>query len=333
MSSVASPDPSEACPRCKTALNPGTLACSHCHALIHAAELERLAAAARSHEERGELVPAREAWTAALRLLPPESTQAQWIRSNTQRLDAATATKASTTAPPSWIGKTGPLAPLLILLAKGKSLLVLLKLKFLLTLGTFVAFYWALYGAKFGIGFAVLILVHEMGHFIDIRRRGLPAQMPVFVPGLGAYVRWSSLGVTARTRAFVSLAGPLAGCLGSVACLLLWLETGNTLWMALASASALLNVLNLIPIWILDGGQAVVALSSAERVFLACVALLLAIGFGQPVFLLVAAGAVYRLFTKDAPAEASRAVMAYYVLVLAALGYVLAVAPLATVRS
>jgi len=47
-----------------------------------------------------------------------------------------------------------------------------------------VAFYWALYGMKFGIGFAVLILVHEMGHFIDIKRRGLPADMPVFLPDL-----------------------------------------------------------------------------------------------------------------------------------------------------
>jgi len=73
-----------------------------------------------------------------------------------------------------------------------------------------VAFYWAVYGVKFGVGFAILILVHEMGHFVDIKRRGLPADMPVFLPGFGAYVRWTALGVSARTRAFVSLAGPLA---------------------------------------------------------------------------------------------------------------------------
>ena len=59
---------------------------------------------------------------------------------------------------------------------------------------------------KFGIGFAALILIHEMGHFIDIKRRGLPAEMPVFLPGLGAYVRWQAMGVPLETRAAISLA-------------------------------------------------------------------------------------------------------------------------------
>jgi len=93
-----------------------------------------------------------------------------------------------------------------------------------------------------------------MGHFVEIKRRGLPADMPVFLPGFGAYVRWSALGVSAQTRAFVSLAGPMAGCIGAAVCALLWLETGDAFWIGLASLSALLNVLNLIPIWVLDGG-------------------------------------------------------------------------------
>ena len=101
---------------------------------------------------------------------------------------------AKSAAPPPWVRKLGPLAPLAIVLVKGKSLLALFKLKFLLSLGAFAGYYWALYGAKFGVGFAILILVHEMGHFIAIRRRGLPAEMPVFFPGLGAYVRWTALG-------------------------------------------------------------------------------------------------------------------------------------------
>ena len=97
----------------------------------------------------------------------------------------------------SWLRLLGPLAPLAILLVKGKFLLALFKLKFLLSFGTFIAFYWALFGLKFGVGFALLILVHEMGHFVAIKRRGLPADMPVFLPGFGAYVRWTALGVTA----------------------------------------------------------------------------------------------------------------------------------------
>src|ERR1700686_1816325 len=103
-----------------------------------------------------------------------------------------------------------------------------------------------------------------LGHFIDIKRRGLPAEMPVFLPGLGAYVRWQALGVSQDTRAAVSLAGPLAGWLGAAVCGLLCRKTGNNLWAGLAHFTALLNVLSLIPIWFLDGGQAISALSKAE---------------------------------------------------------------------
>lgn len=325
--SSAFPALTQECLGCRAALEPGALACNNCHALVHAARLEQLAVAARLHEERGEIVQARDAWASALSLLPEDSTQAEWVRGNNRRLEAMAAAGATSAAPPAWVRRLGPLAPLAILLIKGKYLLALFKLKFLFSLGAFVAFYWALFGAKFGVGFAILILVHEMGHFIDIKRRGLPAEMPLFLPGLGAYVRWTALGVSARTRAFVSLAGPLAGCIGAAACALLWMNTGDTLWIGLASVSALLNVLNLIPVWVLDGGQTIKALNKAERIFLACAAVLLAVGFGQPVLLLVAAGAAYRVFTKDVPAAPNRAVMVYYLLVLAGLGFVMGLAP------
>lgn len=260
-------------------------------------------------------------------LLPPDSAQAEWVRGNTKRLDALAAGTAAADARHAWARRLGPFAPIVILIANGKFLLALFKLKFLLSLGTFVAFYWALYGLKFGVGFAVLILVHEMGHFIDIKRRGLPADMPVFLPGFGAYVRWTALGVSVQTRAFVSLAGPLAGCIGAAVCSLLWMETGDRMWIGLASLSALLNVLNLIPIWVLDGGQAIAALDRSERIILSAAAVLYAAYFAQPSFLLVAAGAGYRVFTKDIPAAPCRPATAYYLAVLAALGYIIALAP------
>ncbi|HUL18918.1 MAG TPA: site-2 protease family protein [Steroidobacteraceae bacterium] len=331
--SSPSPELIQECPRCTAALAPGALVCSACHALVHTTQLEALAASARLHEERAELSAARDAWAAALALLPPDAAQAAWVRGNIQRLAALDPSAAAPAPARSWVRRLGPFAPLAILLVKGKFLLALFKLKFLLSLGTFVAFYWALYGMKFGVGFAVLILVHEMGHFIDIKRRGLPADMPVFLPGFGAYVRWTALGVTARTRAFVSLAGPLAGCLGAAACALLWMKSGEGLWLALASASALLNVLNLIPVWVLDGGQTIAALNRNERILLAATAVLLAAGFGQPVLLLVAGGAAYRVFTKDIPRAPNPAVTAYYVLVLTALGLLMTLAPPLAARS
>ena len=324
---VSVPSELQECPRCKSALAPAALVCGTCHALLHSTTLEQLSASARLHEERRDYAEARSDWLKALELLPPDSSQAEWINGNLRRLETL-AGAASAADRHAWARKFGPFAPLIILLANSKFLLALFKLKFLLSLGAFVAFYWALYGVRFGIGFAILILVHEMGHFIEIKRRGLPAEMPVFLPGLGAYVRWTALGVSKQTRAYVSLAGPMAGCLGAVACALIWLKTGDALWLGLASLSAMLNVLNLIPIWVLDGSQAIIALNRNERIVLSAAAVLMAAYFSQPLFLLVAAGAAYRLFTKDIPQAPSHAATAYYLIVLAALGYLIALAPL-----
>jgi Zn-dependent protease len=226
-----------------------------------------------------------------------------------------------------WVEKLGPLAPLALVLAKGKALLTLFNLKFFLSLVASIGLYWGLFGAKFGIGFALLMLFHEMGHFIDVKRRGLPADMPVFLPGLGAYVRWRSMGVPLETRAEVSLAGPLAGWLASTFCVLIWWKTGSNVWAALARASAWLNVLNLVPVWALDGGQAVLALSKLERYALSCASVLLWLLVGENVFFLVAAGAFWRLFTKDLPSRPSRAVTAYFIAVLGCLALILRIVP------
>jgi Zn-dependent protease len=202
----------------------------------------------------------------------------------------------------------------------------------LLSFASFAVFV-AIYGGasgniKFGIGFAVLILIHEMGHFIDIKRRGLPADMPVFLPGLGAYVRWQAMGVPVERRAAVSLAGPLAGFLASLGCAVLWWETGNPLWAGLARSGAILNVLNLIPVWVLDGGQAALALSKAERTVLLIAAVALGLVLGQNIFFLVALGAGYRaFFGGDLPANPSRATTIYFVMVLTALGVIIRLMP------
>jgi Zn-dependent protease len=292
--------------------------------------LDRLAAEAKALEASGDPRQARERWLMGLPLLPRDSQQAHWIVQHARSLDAIA--ERIQPPPPSenkWAQRLGPVGPIAILLAKGKFLLTaIFKLKFLLSFLAFFGFYWAMFGAKFGIGFAVLILIHEMGHYIDVKRRGLPADMPVFLPGLGAFVRWRALGVSLETRAAISLAGPFAGFLAAVACAVLWWQTGNPLWAALARAGAVLNVLNLTPVWVLDGGQAALALSKMERIILltACLALWLVLGEG--VFFLVAAGAGYAVFfAGDLPAHPSRATTVYFVAVLIALGVILRMLP------
>lgn len=313
------------CKQCSSALPPEALACVHCHALVHADELEQLAARANAYEEQNVLKQARESWLKALDLLPPDSTQAAWIRRKVETL--ALVFDAPSEVKHDWANKLGPLAPIAIALSKAKVLLAAFKLKFLLSLFAFMGLYWTLFGAKFGVGFAILILIHEMGHFIDIKRRGLPADMPVFLPGLGAYVRWQALGVSNETRAAVSLAGPLAGWLSAAVCGLVWWKTGNGLWAALARAGAWLNVLNLVPVWLLDGGQAVSVLNKAERLALLTACLALWLLLGESVFFLVSLGAAWRLFTKDIPAQGNRVLTAYFIALLFALGIVLRMMP------
>jgi Zn-dependent protease len=327
--STITPELIRNCKRCSRELAAGALVCDHCHALVHSEELERLSAEAKALEAKGELRQARERWLAALPLLPPTSTQAGWIKQHATALDGASdATPAAGSRDNKWAPRQRP-SDIAGPAEKNRAPVTgQFKLTSILSFLAFVGIYSAASGMKFGIGFAVLILIHEMGHFIDIKRRGLPADMPVFLPGLGAYVRWQAMGVSIETRAAISLAGPLAGFFASVACAVVWWQTGNPLWAALARVGAILNLLNLIPVWVLDGGQAALALSKAERIVLMTAAVALGVALGQRLFLLVALGAGYRaFFAGDLPAHSSRATTIYFVAVLTALGVIIRLMP------
>lgn len=316
------------CQRCSRELEPGALECPQCHALVHQDQLDRVAARARAYEANGSLWDAREQWQSALPLLPPSTKQAEWIRSHIRELETSIHAPGAPDTRKKWAKWLAQLGPLAVLLAKGKTvLLVLLKFKFLLSFGAFIAVYWSLYGKWFGIGFAVSILIHELGHFIDVKRRGLPAEMPVFLPGLGAYVKWQAMGVSLETRAAVSLAGPLAGWFAAAICGLIWFQTNNGVWGALARSGAWLNLLNLIPVWVLDGSQAVLALNRIERAVLLAASVVLAVALEEWVLLLVGAGLLWRLFTKDQPAEGSRSLTTYFLAVMAGLAFVMRLMP------
>ncbi len=160
----------------------------------------------------------------------------------------------------------GPLLALGALLLKfGKvALLFAGKAKVLTTAGTMlisVAAYTFIFGFWFAVGFVVLLLVHEMGHVIQLRREGIQASAPMFVPFLGAVVSAKSLGEDAAAEARVGLAGPVLGTLGAAACLPLHALTGDDLFRALAFTGFFLNLFNLVPITPLDGGRAMAALS------------------------------------------------------------------------
>jgi Zn-dependent protease len=162
--------------------------------------------------------------------------------------------------------KLGPaLAAIAAFLAKFKSIILLApKLKLLTTFGTMgvsLAAYAWIWGVPFAAGFVVLLLVHEMGHVIALRREGIKASPPMFIPFLGAVITSRSLGDNALAEARVGLAGPVLGSIGAAACILIWHATGNEIWRALAYTGFLLNLFNLLPVVPLDGGRAMAAMA------------------------------------------------------------------------
>jgi Zn-dependent protease len=186
---------------------------------------------------------------------------------------------------------------------------VLFKLKFLLSFFGFFALYWAFWGWKFAAGFMACLMIHELGHYFAVRRRGLKAELPMF--GLmGAYVRWYAQGVSREDIAAIALAGPMWGLVSALACFSLYWGTHYSLFLVLTYTAAWINLLNLIPLMGLDGAHACYALSQMQRALLAGTCLLffaltlgptMSMETAQWVFLFVGLGLLWKVFVRDTP--------------------------------
>ena len=129
---------------------------------------------------------------------------------------------------------------------------------------SFLAFSLGFGSWKFGLGFVLLILVHELGHVFEARRQGLQVSLPTFIPFFGAYVMVRHAGIAPWRSALVSLAGPFVGGLGAAA---VWAaSSGRAHWLVqLAYLGFLLNAANMLPVGFLDGGAVVRAVSQSRR--------------------------------------------------------------------
>lgn len=151
--------------------------------------------------------------------------------------------------------------------AQLKALALLLpNLKLLTTAGTAlvsIAAYSLFWGWQFAIGLVLLLFVHEMGHVFQLRREGISASAPTFIPFLGAVIASRSLGEDAAAEARVGLAGPILGSIGAAACFAIGEVSGSSFFLALAYVGFLINLFNLIPVVPLDGGRAMAAMAPA----------------------------------------------------------------------
>jgi Zn-dependent protease len=310
------PAPPPCCAACGVELAPGLRACPACRKLVHPDQLKALAADAATAEREGRLTDALTHWRAALDLLPVGSTQHQAVGATVRRLSEAV-DRLGARPPAAKGGRAGKGAAglgavglvlwnlkfaILSLLGKAKLVAVgLTSIPTLLSMFAWLAFNRSR-GAAFAIGLMVSIYVHEMGHVWALRLYGIKATAPMFVPGLGAFVRGSHYPIDAREDARVGLAGPLWGCAANATALALALALQQPTLLAVASVGAMFNVLNLIPLWGLDGARGFRALDARQRGVVVAIAAVVALLLEQPLGWAVCAAGGFRL-KSDLPPE------------------------------
>ena len=161
----------------------------------------------------------------------------------------------------AWRTGAGVVGAVWLFFAKFKAaLLVLGNFKLLLLLPKFFAlflsiwFYALFFGWKFGVVLVLLILVHELGHYMTFRNFGIKADLPFFIPGLGAFVAARGPAPSLTIEAVAALAGPVYGLFASGVCYAVAVNLHEPFWFAAAYTGFFLNAINLLPVPPLDGG-------------------------------------------------------------------------------
>src|SRR6185503_1546803 len=261
-----------ACARCSTELSGLALVCPSCSALVYRERLEDLAARASRATTEGDRATARALWEQARTLVPPQSEQYRQIgdrlaalADEVPGLPSASPTDHSNS---SWWKKSAAAAATIGFLLIGKLKFLLLGLTKLSTFASmfgFIAVYWSIHGWPLAVGLAGSIYIHEMGHVAMLRRLGIQAGAPLFIPGVGAMVMLKEHITDPVIDARIGLAGPVWGLGAAVAAWLTYLATGAAIWLAITELTGFLNLFNLIPVWQLDGSRGFHALSRQER--------------------------------------------------------------------
>ncbi len=287
------------CTECGTEIAPRLVSCPACGWLVHGEDLRRLAGQAEAARGAGDRPGSLAAWRSALELLPPASRQAEVIAGKVEELsrEVDESSERGSAERPSgggqaergaasssggggrfaWARGGGVVATAGLLVwklkailgfvvTKGKVLLLgLTKAGTLFSMLLSAGLYWSIWGWKFALGLVASIYVHEMGHVVALRRFGIRATAPMFIPGLGAVVRLKQYPASPMEDARVGLAGPIWGLGAVVVTYGLHRLTGWDSLAAIARFAAWINLFNLMPVWQLDGGRGFRALGKTHR--------------------------------------------------------------------
>ena len=327
-------DTSTTCGDCGSGVGAGMLVCPACHRLVHAPALATLKARAEQAAEAGDRSAELAAWREAAALLPPESRQHAALLSKIEGLARAggaalpAAAEVPSSGPWKWLGGLGAAGLvlwkfkfLIVLLAtKGKLLLLgLTKASTVASMLLSFGVYWTAWGMWFAAGLVVSIYVHEMGHVAALRRYGLPASAPMFIPGVGAFIRIGAATLARHEDARIGLAGPMWGLGAAVAALAAGQLGGGPMYAAIAHTGAWVNLFNLLPVWQLDGNRGFAALSSADRWIVVLIFAGAWAAAGDGLFILLVIAAAVRAVQSDAPDAPDRGVLMQFAFLVAAL--------------
>ena len=308
------------CGGCGNIVPARAVVCPSCHALIHAERLKAIAAEAERLTSDGAYADAARVWRDALPLLPPHSKQYAAVVAN---IEASSARAPAQQGPPAgsrWAKILAPFGAVGVAIWKLKFLLIgLTKFTTVISALAFLGLYWKAWGWPFALAVVVMIYIHEMGHVAAMARRGMPAQAPMFIPGVGAFVRMSGAPVTPAEDAQIGLAGPLWGLASALIAFAVAVVTHSPFWRAVANTAAIINLFNLMPVWQLDGSRGFNSFSVAQRwIAVALIAVAFAL-VREGMIALVGLVAIWRAFQKDAPPLPNWRAFATYTLLLATL--------------
>ncbi|KAL3797632.1 hypothetical protein HJC23_013464 [Cyclotella cryptica] len=191
----------------------------------------------------------------------------------------------------------------LVLWGKGKYILGALKLTKFASLGSMlltVGAYTAFYGLPYAVGMTSLILIHESGHALTMKKLGIPFSPMVFIPFMGAAVAMRKRPKDAYEEALVAFGGPVLGSVGALAFAGAAHAMDSHLMFALADFGFMINLFNMIPLGMMDGGRICGAISPYAG--------LVGMGLGgtmayqgmihNPIFYLILLGGGYETFMR-----------------------------------
>src|SRR5690242_19391498 len=308
------------CGGCGNIVPARAVVCPSCHALVHAERLKAIAAEAEALAAAGAYADAARRWRDALPLLPRHSKQYDAVVAS---IEANSARAPAQHGPPPgsrWAKILAPFGAAGLAIWKLKFLLIgLTKFTTVISALAFLGLYWKAWGWPFALAVVVMIYIHEMGHVAALARRGMPAEAPMFIPGVGAFVRMTGPPVTPAEDAQIGLAGPLWGLAAAVVAFAAALWTHSPFWRAVANTAALINLFNLTPVWQLDGSRGFHAPSARQRWIAVALIAVAAALVHEGVIVLVGLVAVWRAFEKDAPPSPDWRAFATYAFLLATL--------------